>query len=91
MAVIWKLKPQAKQKFERPFLSAARGYPRLRVEDLAMWGGTMAVLRSELTLDTVDLLFPTANRRVLDETGMLRAVRKAILLSHFCANFGVNL
>jgi|EP01046_Picozoa_sp_COSAG06_P003421 hypothetical protein len=56
-----------------------------------MWGGTMAVLRSELTLDTVDLLFPTANRRVLDETGMLRAVRKAILLSHFCANFGVNL
>ena len=83
----------AKQKFERPFLSAARGstWPRLRVEDLAMWGGTMAVLRSELTLDTVDLLFPTANRRVLDETGMLRAVRKAILLSHFCANFGVNL
>ena len=64
---------------------------RLRVEELAMWGGTMAVLRSELTLDTVDLLFPTANRRVLDETGMLRAVRKAILLSHFCANFGVNL
>jgi hypothetical protein len=89
MAIIWNLKPQNKNLNGRFFLLPVD--PRLRVEDLAMWGGTMAVLRSELTLDTVDLLFPTANRRVLDETGMLRAVRKAILLSHFCANFGVNL
>ena len=80
MAVIWTLKPQNKNLNGRFFLLPV---DRLRVEELAMWGGTMAVLRSELTLDTVDLLFPTANRRVLDETGMLRAVRKAILLSHF--------
>ena len=91
MAIIWNLKPQNKNLNGRFFLLPVDIRPRLRVEDLAMWGGTMAVLRSELTLDTVDLLFPTANRRVLDETGMLRAVRKAILLSHFCANFGVNL
>ena len=47
--------------------------PGLRLEKLAMWGGTFAVLRSKLTLDTVDVLFPTANRRVLGEPGMLRA------------------
>ena len=47
--------------------------PGLRIEKLTMWGGTFAVLRSNLTLDTVDLLFPTANRRVLGEAGMLRA------------------
>ena len=86
MAIIWNLKPQNKNLNGRFFLLPV-DILRLRVEDLAMWGGTMAVLRSELTLDTVDLLFPTANRRVLDETGMLRAVRK----TPFCANFGVNL
>ena len=47
--------------------------PGLRIEKLALWAGTAAVIRSELTLDTVDVLFPTANRRVLDEAGMLRA------------------
>ena len=41
--------------------------PGLRLEKMALWGGTVAVVRSELTLDTVNVLFPTANRRVLDE------------------------
>ena len=50
--------------------------PGLKIEKLAMWAGTVAVVRTELTLDTVHMLFPTANRRVLDETGMLRADTK---------------
>jgi hypothetical protein len=47
--------------------------PGLKIEKLAMWGGTLAVVRSQLELNTVDMLFPTANRRVLDEPGPLRA------------------
>jgi hypothetical protein len=43
----------------------------LRVEPART--GTLAVQRSELALDTVEMLFPTANRRVLDEVGPVRA------------------
>ena len=57
----------------RDYLVNSSHVSPLRLERLTLWGGTLATQQSDLELDTVEMLFPTANRRVLDEVGMLRA------------------
>ena len=41
--------------------------------NLTLWGGTFSAIRADVHLDTVKMLFPAANRRVLDEVGVTSA------------------
>ena len=57
----------------RDYLLNSSHVSPLRLERLTLWGGTLATQQTDLELDTVEMLFPTANRRVVDEVGTLRA------------------
>ena len=54
----------------RDYLLNSSHVSPLRLERLTLWGGTLATQQTDLELDTVEMLFPTANRRAVDEVGL---------------------
>ena len=62
---------QLRGKTRSYLLNASRVLVTLK--DVTLFGGTVNFAGSDVVLDTADLLFPTFNRRVLGEPGLLAA------------------
>ena len=57
----------------RAYLLNTTGHVDLTLRDLTLFGGTFAAPQADLRLERVQMLFPSANRRVLDDEGFSAA------------------